>query len=438
MSTAVDPAHNRPAAPAPSVPTGPRPVAEAPASRRAEAEPRGRGGHRTDRPLKIAFCMSRTLERHQGTYGRYMGQARLLRDLGHEVTVFGVNRQMNLPEDDDHFGVHVHRVPVRALNWAGPRNATNFLKMHRQQIDRIGAGGFDAVKVVGLDMSPMIRAIRKRLRLPVIFDMHEPMQYSFWTGPKRALLPPLYWMERKMSLLANAVQVTSNWQKRKYEAWGCRDVTIVGNQPLWDERIDTWPEGKFDGLRNGDPIIFGRLGTVYKGTGLAELLQAFAEVYRRYPDRARLRLAGKVADYYEEEFARTIAPYRDGIILSGAYVTTDMPRLYGEMHVSVLTYLMDANFSNINPSKFYDTIGNACALIMTPIGDMGEIVPRVGCGKLIDPEKIETVVNAMVEYLEHPETVERDARIGFEASLGEFSWKANQRQLEETFQKIVG
>ncbi|MFG0330822.1 MAG: glycosyltransferase family 4 protein [Phycisphaerales bacterium] len=403
-----------------------------------DAEPLGRGGARTDRPLRIAYCMSRTLERYQGTYGRYIGQARLLRDLGHAVTVFGVNREMNLPEDEEHYGVRVHRVPVRALNWAGPRNATNFLKMHRAQFDRIAAEGFDAVKVVGLDMSPMVRMVKRKLGLPVIFDMHEPKQYSFWTGPRRLLLPLLYRVERRAARAADAVQVTSEWQRSKYRKWGCDDVTIVGNQPLWDERIDEWPEGKFDEVRAGGPVVFGRLGTVYKGTGLDELLRAFAQVYAKFPDRARLRMAGKVADYYQEEFERTIEPYRDGLILSGAYITTDMPALYGEMHVSVLPYLMDANFSFINPSKFYDSIGNATAVVMTPIGDMGAIVPRVRCGKLIDPERIDTIVQAMTDYLERPETIVEDARRGFEASLGEFSWKANQRQLEETFQKIVG
>src|SRR5690606_35225683 len=96
-----------------------------------------------------------------------------------------------------------------------------------------------------------------------------------------------------------------------------------------------------------------------------------------------------------------------------------------------------ANFTHINPSKFYDSIGNATAVAMTPIGDMGEIIPRVRCGRTFDPERIDTIVEAMAFYLENPAEAEADARRGFEASLGEFHWKANQRQLEETFQKVV-
>ncbi len=398
----------------------------------------GLGGIPTPRPLRIAFCISRTFERFQGTYGRYCGQARLLRDLGHDVTVFAVNREMKLPEDEIHFGVRVHRVPVRSQSWGGPKNFLNFRRMHRAIFDCLAIGKFDAVKVIGQDLSPMIPMIQRRLRLPVIFDAHEPEIYGFWTGPRRMLLPIIYGLERRYSRMADAVQITSNWQKNKYEQWGCRNVTIVGNQPLWDERIETWPEGKFDEVKRGGVVMFGRLGTVYKGTGLHELLEAFARVYARHPDRARLRLAGKVAEYYEEEFARTIAPYREGIILSGAYSTTDMPALYAQLHVSVLPYLADANFRYINPSKFYDSIANACVVVMTPIGDMGEILARVRCGRVIDPQRIETIVEAMNRYLEHPEEIERDARTGFEASLGEFHWKANQRQLEATFQQIVG
>ncbi len=401
------------------------------------AEPPGRGGVATSRPLRIAFCISRTFEQFQGTYGRYCGQARLLRDLGHHVEVIAVNREMTLPQDELHFGIPVHRVPVRSKGWGGPKNLMNFRRMHDLQLERLAGNRFDAVKIIGQDMSPMIPRIQKRLGLPVIFDAHEPQIYGFWTGPRRMALPIIYGLERRYSRMADAVHITGNWQKRKYENWGCRDVSIVGNQPLWDERIDAWPEGKFDEPNSGGPVLFGRLGTVYKGTGLHELLEAFAEVFRRYPDRARLRLAGKVADYYEEEFARTIDAYRDGIILSGAYRTTDMPALYREIHVSVLPYLMDANFTHINPSKFYDSIGNATAVAMTPIGDMGEIVPRVRCGKLFDPGRIETIIAAMTEYLESPRSIEEDARRGFEASLGEFHWKANQRQLEETFQRIT-
>ncbi|MBL1216114.1 MAG: glycosyltransferase [Planctomycetes bacterium] len=398
----------------------------------------GQGGVRTDRPLRIAYCISRTFERFQGTYGRYCGQARLLRDLGHDVTVFGVNREMKLPADEMHFGIPVHRVPVKSDSWGGPKNFLNFRKMHKAILSCLREGKFDAVKIIGQDLCPMIPMVQRSLRIPVIFDAHEPQIYGFWTGPRRALLPIIYGLEKRYSRMADAVQITSNWQKNKYETWGCTDVTIVGNQPLWDERIEEWPAGKFDEAKSGGPVIFGRLGTVYKGTGLDELLQAFARVFEKYPDRARLRMAGKVAEYYEEEFARTIAPYKDGLILTGAYNTTDMPQLYGEMHISVLPYLMDANFSHINPSKFYDSIGNACVVVMTPIGDMGEILGRVHCGKTIDPGNIDTIVEAMSHYLEHPDAIERDARTGFDASLGEFHWKANQRQLEETFQKIVG
>ena len=310
--------------------------------------------------------------------------------------------------------------------------------MHSAIFDRLQAGAFDAVKIIGQDLSPMVPMVQRRLRLPVIFDAHEPQIYGFWTGPRRMLLPIIYGLEKRYSRMADAVQITGNWQKNKYENWGCEDVTIVGNQPLWDERIEEWPEGKYDGVKRGEPIIFGRLGTVYKGTGLHELLEAFAVIHERYPERARLKLAGKVAEYYEEEFARTIEPYRDAIILSGAYNTTDMPRLYFEMHVSVLTYLMDANFSFINPSKFYDSVGNATPLAMTPIGDTGDYIERYQCGRTFDPENIQTVIDAMEFYLENPAEIEADARRGFEASLGEFHWRTNQKQLEETFQKIVG
>lgn len=401
------------------------------------AEPPGKGGLITDRPLRIAYCISRTFERFQGTYGRYCGQARLLRDAGHNVRVFAVNRDLNLPPDEIHFGVRVHRVPVHSKSWGGPRNFLNFRKMHHALIDCVADGNFDAVKIIGQDLSPMITTIQNRLHLPVIFDAHEPQIYGFWTGTRRLLLPIIYGLEKRYSKMAQAVQITGNWQKNKYETWGCKDVTIVGNQPLWDERIEEWPEGKYDGIKNGEPIIFGRLGTVYKGTGLHELLEAFGVIHRKYPDRAMLKLAGKVAEYYEEEFERTIEPYRDSIILSGAYNTTDMPRLYSEMHVSVLTYLMDANFSYINPSKFYDSVGNATPVAMTPIGDTGDYIQRYRCGRTFDTEKIENVIEAMEYYLENPEEVEADARRAFEASLGEFHWRANQRQLDETFQKIV-
>lgn len=372
----------------------------------------------------------------------------MLRDLGHDVTVFGVNREMNQPQDEIHFGVGVHRVAVRSKGWGGPRNFFSFRRMHAALMQRLVEGYcvpgtvairpmFDAVKIIGQDLSPMIPMIRRRMRVPVVFDAHEPLIYGFWTGPRRALLPLIYAIEKRNASKADAVHITGTFQKRRYEAAGCRNVSIVGNQPLWDERIETFPEGKFDDPIRGGPVVFGRLGTVYKGTGLHELLEAFGAVYRKWPDRARLRLAGKVAEYYEEEFARTIAPYQDGIILSGAYATTDMPRLYREIHVSVLPYLMDANFTHINPSKFYDSIGNATPVAMTPIGDMGAIIQRVKCGRTIDPQRIDTIVAAMDHYLEHPEAMEIEARAGFEASLHEFSWRENQRVLEETFQQLV-
>ncbi len=403
-----------------------------------DAAPIGQGAFTTDRPLRIAYCISRTFQPFQGTYGRYCGQARLLRDAGHAVTVFAVNRELNLPKDEINFGIPVHRVPIQSKSWGGPKNFLNFRKMHNALLHCIQSQNFDAVKIIGQDLAPMIPAVQKKCKLPVIFDAHEPQIYGFWTGPRRMLLPIIYALEKRYSKMAQAVQITGNWQKNKYETWGCKDVTIVGNQPLWDERIESFPDEKYNGIKNGQPIIFGRLGTVYKGTGLHELLEAFGTIHKKYPHRAKLKLAGKVAEYYEDEFNKTIAPYKDAIILSGAYHTTDMPRLYSEMHVSVLTYLMDANFSYINPSKFYDSVGNATPVAMTPIGDTGEYIRKYQCGKIFDTQNIQTVIDAMESYLQNPQEVEADARRAFQASLGEFHWKTNQNQLEQTFQKIVG
>ncbi len=36
-----------------------------------DAEPPGKGGLVTERRLRIGYCISRTFERFQGTYGRY-------------------------------------------------------------------------------------------------------------------------------------------------------------------------------------------------------------------------------------------------------------------------------------------------------------------------------------------------------------------------------
>ena len=100
--------------------------------------------------------------------------------------------------------------------------------------------------------------------------------------------------------------------------------------------------------------------------------------------------------------------------------------------------MIPANFSFINPSKFYDSVGNATPVAMTPIGDTGDYIERYQCGRAFDTEKIETVIAAMEFYLENPHEIEADARRAFDASLGEFHWRTNQVQLETTFQKIVG
>ena len=105
----------------------------------------------------------------------------------------------------------------------------------------------------------------------------------------------------------------------------------------------------------GNSVVIGRLGTAYANNGFEEVVEAFQLLLDRRANAAggpeyRLRFAGNVFETYRPAFDRLIAPLGRHVEVTGAYDVADLPRLYGEIDVSLLLQGVES-FANVTPTR---------------------------------------------------------------------------------------
>jgi len=370
----------------------------------------------------------------QGRFPRVSGQARMLREAGHEVVVLGCDREGTWPTVETRDGVRVERLRVATGEMKGPvRQLLPLLIFYVKAFRWLLRHPFDMLQCHNLDVLPLGYAVRLVKRVKLVFDAHEPNYYALWPDRWRFVLRFVEGVDMFFSRRADAVTVTNDYQVAKYREGGVKRVELIGNYASPDLRA---PEG-LDRAALDPPYMFGRFGTFYPDVGLEETLLALRRVVARHPE-VKFLVAGRVVDTYLERFTSEIAPLGEHVVCTGPYPSSDMPSLYRKIRVSCLVYPKSDWFRNITPRKFFDSLTNGVPVLMTDIGGLGEVVRRHRCGLVVDAKDVDGICEAMETLITRPDLVQEMSRNALALARSEYSWDAVVRKYARLIEEIHG
>jgi glycosyltransferase involved in cell wall biosynthesis len=368
--------------------------------------------------IRIVKLIFQTYLPFQGRFPRVSGQAKMLREAGHQVTILACDRDGTNPAQEVIDGIQVERIRVPAGEMRGPlRQVVPILVFYARALRWLWHRSFDMLHCHNLDVLPLGYVVRKAKKIRLVFDAHEPNYYALWPKRLRFMVRLLERVDLFFSKRSDAVSVTNNYQVQKYRAAGVKRVELIGNYPSPELRVES------AGDRGSRPYAFGRLGTFYPEVGLEETIAAFRRVIERHPE-ARLLLSGRVVDAYQARFREAIEPLGESVAWTGPYQAGRMAELYGQIRVSCLIYPKTDWFRNITPRKFFDSVANGVPVLMTDIGGLGEVIREHRCGLVVDEKDVDGICEAMEMLIRDESLVNELAANALALARCEYSWEA--------------
>ncbi len=352
---------------------------------------------------------------------RVYKEARSLAGAGFAVTILAWDRQARFPEQETLDGVRIRRIRTRGQYGARLAALRHFAAFYREALAILKRERPDAVHCHDLDMAPL-GWLARRLGWTdhFIYDAHEPDYYGYFPRPLKWLFDRL---ERFLARRADGVMITNRVQERKFAEMGVRTCVMLRNVPPTSVQSLPPPELPIA----GEPII-GRIGFITAGLGLEQLMQAVEVLSDRYPD-IRVVLVGKVHPHYQAEFDHLRQRYRDRLFYPGFLPFPDALAYYHHFTLSFNLYEPNAHYRLGTPTKLYESMAFGVPVLVSPIGDVEEILNNAPCGMILPdmkPGTIRQAIETMLSYKSQFERFKKAALDGFEQY---YHWKLMEKRL---------
>jgi glycosyltransferase involved in cell wall biosynthesis len=366
----------------------------------------------------------------QGRFPRVSGQAKMLRDAGHDVTILACDRTGTHPVHEVIDGIDVERIRVPAGEMRGPlRQVLPILVFYVRAFRWLRRRPLDMLQCHNLDVLPLGYVVKLTTRVRLLFDAHEPNYYALWPKRLQFMVRLLERLDVFFAKRCDGVSVTNGYQVQKYRQAGVRRVELIGNYPQPELRV----EAEADlGPR---PYMFGRLGTFYPEVGLEETMAAFRELLRKHP-QLKLLLAGRVVDNYQAQFQKAVEPLGESVSWTGPFPASRMPELYRQIRVSCLVYPKTDWFRNITPRKFFDSMANGVPVLITDIGGLGDVVRENRCGLVVDEKDVPGIVAAMERLVQDAPLVMEMRANALALARREYDWDAVSKKYARFLEEL--
>ena len=336
---------------------------------------------------------------------RPMFEARVLRGLGREVTVFSWIKDVAspLPEDEIRDDLRIRRSKV-----AAPRGflgrTVGFRRITKQFAEEIGSLRPDAIICHDLEMLWASVRAGRALRIPVLYHAHEdwPAMVS-----ERSRLEGLLFglLERRLVRFVDHIYAAGEERARRYRRWGKPVTVIYGAKSLSEmppvSEADRLAIRAAAGYAPTDAVV-GIAGSLGRDEAVPAVLDALALL----PGNVKLYIIGggegKVVETRALVEARGIS---SRVSFTGRLPTPEYLRQTAAIDLGLALYFpTTTNQTTVVPLKLFDYMGLGIPILGSDFEELRQIITKTcACGATTDPENPEAIRQAVEALLRDPE-----------------------------------
>ena len=252
----------------------------------------------------------------------------------------------------------------------------------------------------------------------VIYDVHEDVPKQIMSKewiPKRlrkGISMMVALLERVAIPSFNGIVVVHEDLLKRISKYHSR-VVVIHNYPIY----------LYEDLPSTRKMEFVWLGGLGRIRGDKELNQAFQE-------EGTLHIIGDVEN-------KEIFTGNNHVILEGSFSMRDAQIRASKFFCGLVTFLPVPNHIHAIPIKMFEYMSLGMAVIASDFPLWREIIGKIGCGILVNPQEPNEIVNAVRWMQAHPQEARKMGDRGLEAVKGDYNWKHEERILLDFYQEII-
>ncbi len=367
---------------------------------------------------------------------RVYAEAQSLVKAGYGVTVVALDREREHPAKSVLDGISVERVrvlpPLR-----GPRplrplimlfNGMNLLllaqwQMYRRALRLHRENRFSVIHCHDLDTLIAGVALKRRTKLPLIYDAHEIYGYMMARQSPHWVASRFLWLEKQLVRRVDSIINVCEPQRRYSESITDRPITLVMNcKPL---------QGLEYRRPGNDVFTLLYIGVLHKGRSIPLLIDAVEEL-----DGVACTVGGVGPPEEVQAIAAKCSAAKNVHFLGKV-----------DMHdVIPMTMQADCVFLMVNPEDLNNRIGlgnkqfeaMVCGrpIICTKGTHSGDVTEQENVGLAVEYDK-ESLKSAIVMLRDDPSLSEGLGRNALNAAIGKYNWEKQEEALLGIYRSVA-
>ncbi len=292
----------------------------------------------------------------------------------------------------------------------------------------------DVIMCADLDALQVGIELKKKYKIPLLYDAHEFFAYIFPHSLKRQ---ERYFLRKEKKLLQQVDYVfTVNPFLAQEMAQQCAKPGIlsVPNCAPIEKEIPEYQD-ELPSLANGR-VSFLFQGGFSEERGLEEVLEAWKQID---PEKAALFLRGpqnECRDALENE-ARRAGMLGKSVYILPSISEDELIAAAKNADVGLIPYKpITLNYKYCCPNKLSQYMQAGAAILASDTVYVGDRVRAYHCGALYDSSSTESIVKAIKQMIEAPDALAEMKKNGQEAARSEYNWDVQSRPMLEVFKAL--
>ncbi len=289
------------------------------------------------------------------------------------------------------------------------------------------------------ELIPLCFFLKIIKKVKIIYDIHEHVLYDImdkqWIPSYlKPAVKNVYILFEKICLPRfDAIIYTTPIVGWRYQNI-CKRVVSIENYP----QLGLFDNSKKSNPDSGIPSVI-YLGRVKKERGVKEVILAFREVIRKLPEARFLIVGDVVPESYEFELKKLVTDLQleSNVSFLGFVPYHETIKYLRSASCGIVTFLPEKNNMACLPNKLFEYMACGLPVIASDFELYKEVIEGSECGKNVDPENIEMIIDAIVDMLLNTESLKKMGLNGKKAFETKYNWENEEGKLLKLYDDLL-
>jgi len=361
---------------------------------------------------------------------RVYAEAKSLVQAGGQVTVVAWDREQEDPPRQTCDGINIVRVRIRLFPkygaaswlWNGFRLLLWQLQAYRLALILHKEKHLDIIHCHDLDTLAIGIKLKRKLRLPLIYDAHEIYGYMVARSLPHWIANMLLWLEKRLVTKVDKVITISEARKRYFDSMTAKPILVIMNcKPL--QSMEYQPA-------DNENFILLYIGVLHKGRAVPMLVQVVKEL-----PGVQCLIGGIGQPGYVQELKEECSKISNVTFLGKIPFNEVIPMT--KKADCVFWMLNLDNINNITGlgNKQFEAMVCGRPIICTKGTYSGEVTEQEEVGLAVEYTE-EALKQAIIKLRDDPGLREKLGRNALKAAITKYNWQKEELKLLELYKSL--